>query len=106
MLNCKSRIADVLQLANTGQSELRAPLTDLSSGQVLSGELNTRLVSLGAETRARGRVDIHMALAEEPDAPVAVKCALVMICREALHNIVKHAAARHLDIVLEVLAAC
>jgi len=97
-------IAEVLQLANTGQSELRALLTDLRSGQLLSGELNARLASLGAETRARGRVDIHMALAEEPDAPVAVKCALVMICREALHNIVKHAAAQRVDIVLEVVS--
>jgi signal transduction histidine kinase len=97
----KDSVADVLQLANTGQSELRALLTDLSSGQLFSGELNALLASLGAETRERGRVDIHMALAEEPDAPVAVKCALVMICREALHNIVKHAAARRVDVVLE-----
>lgn len=96
-------IADVLRLANTGQCELRALLTDLRSDLLLSCELSARLACLGAETRARGGVDVHMALAEDPDAPDAAKCALVMICREALHNIVKHAAARRVNIVLEVV---
>jgi signal transduction histidine kinase len=35
---------------------------------------------------------------------LATKHALVMISREALHNVVKHAAADHIDIVLEAEA--
>jgi signal transduction histidine kinase len=36
--------------------------------------------------------------------PAATKDALVLISREALHNVVKHACADRVNIVLEVLA--
>ena len=54
--------------------------------------------------RTRNDLDIRLSLGDEPDLPAATKDALVLISREALHNVVKHASADRVDIVLEVLA--
>ncbi len=94
-------IDDLLQLANAGQSELRALLTDIRSDRLTSGGLTAALENLTADARARNNVDIRLSLADEPEVPAATKEALVMIVREALHNTVRHSAACRVDIVLE-----
>jgi signal transduction histidine kinase len=94
-------IDDVLQLANAGQSELRALLTDIRSDPLASGGLTAALASLAAEARTRNGLNIRLSLPDEPDVPPATKHALVMIVGEALRNIVRHSAARRVDLVLE-----
>jgi len=97
----KRIIDDLLQLANAGQSELRALLTDIRSDRLTSGGLTAALENLTADARARNNVDIRLSLADEPEVPAATKEALVMIVREALRNTVRHSAACRVDIVLE-----
>jgi signal transduction histidine kinase len=94
-------IDDVLHLANAGQDELRGLLTTFRSDRHTSGGLTAPLANLAADTRRHGNLDIRLSLSDEPDVPAETKEALVMIVREALHNVVKHSAARRVDIVLE-----
>jgi signal transduction histidine kinase len=95
---------DLLQLADSGQAELRAVLTEVRSDLPAHEWLTVGLANLAAEARARHGLDIRLSLTDEPDVPATTKNALVMIGREALHNVVKHACADRVDIVLEVLA--
>jgi signal transduction histidine kinase len=98
-------IDDVLKLANAGQSELRALLSNIHSDPTTSQGLTVALASLAADMRIRSGLDIRLSCADEPDVPAAAKEALMIICREALHNVVKHASADHVDVVLEIDAA-
>jgi signal transduction histidine kinase len=97
----KRVIDDVLQLANAGQSELRALLIDIRSDQLTSAGLVAALEDLAADLRTRNGLSVRLSLAEEPDVAAATKDAMVMIVREALHNVVRHSAARCVAIVLE-----
>jgi signal transduction histidine kinase len=92
----------VLQLASSGQSELRALLTDMQSDRLTSGGLTEGLESLVADARTRHGLDICLSLPDEPDLPSTTREALLSISREALHNVVKHASADRVDIVLVV----
>jgi signal transduction histidine kinase len=95
-------LADVLQLASGGQSELRALLTDMRASAGTSGDLESGLKTLTAAVRARHGLDIRLSVPDEVDAPPAVGEAVVMIAREALHNVVKHAGAGRVDIAVEL----
>jgi signal transduction histidine kinase len=97
-------IRDVLQLATTGQSELRALIADIRSDSTTAQGLTAALARLAEETRRGEGLEVRTMLAGEPDLPAASKEALAVITREALHNVVKHARAVHVDIVLEVEA--
>jgi len=94
-------IDDVLQLAGAGQTELRAILTDIRSDRLASGGLTAELEGLATDARTRSGLDVRLSLAGEPHVPGATKEALVMISREALHNVVKHGAADRVDLMLE-----
>lgn len=94
-------IDDVLRLADTGQSELRALIADIRSETVEPVGLTAGLANLAAEVRARSGLDVRLALADEPRVPATTTHALMLISREALHNVVKHGGAERVDIVLE-----
>jgi signal transduction histidine kinase len=94
-------IDHMLELANAGQSDIRALLANLRGGLLTSGGLTAGLTDLAADVRARTGLDISLALADEPDVPIAIKEALALISREALHNVARHARANRADIVLE-----
>jgi signal transduction histidine kinase len=67
-----------------------------------SGGLIPALRTLAADTRTRGALEVRVSVPEEPDLPSSVKEALAMISREALNNVVRHADASRVDIVLSV----
>jgi signal transduction histidine kinase len=102
--NVQPIISDVLQLAEAGQSELRALLSDIRSDRVGSDGLIAALTHLAADVRRRTGLDIRLSLAVEPDLPPAVKDELYLISREALHNVVRHARASHVEIALQIEA--
>ena len=94
-------IDDVLELANAGQSELRALLTDIRSDPPSSAGLRDGLANLAADIRSRGGLAVRLSLADEPDVPAAIRQELVLIAREALHNVLRHSGAARVDIALE-----
>jgi signal transduction histidine kinase len=92
---------DVLTLANAGQSELRALLTDLQVHLLAPDGLTAGLTNLAASTRRRQScLDIGLSLAEEPELPATTREELMLIAREALRNVERHSGASHVDIVL------
>ena len=95
-------IDEVMQLANTGQSELRALLTNIRPGERESAGLCAGLTDLAADVRKRNGLDVRLSLADASDVPNATTATLLLICREALHNAVKHARANRVDIDLQV----
>jgi signal transduction histidine kinase len=95
-------IDDLLQLASDGQTELRALLTDMRASAVTSGDLVSGLTNLAAEMRARNGLDVRLSHSDDANVPPAIGEALVMIAREALHNVVKHARAGCVDITVEL----
>jgi signal transduction histidine kinase len=100
-------IEDVLRLAQAGQSELRALLTDIRSDQFTSGGLVAALERLVADVATRHPLEIRLTDAEagraaDPDVPAPTREALVLIAQEALRNVVRHSAARRVDIMLEL----
>jgi signal transduction histidine kinase len=95
-------VEEVLELATAGQSELRALLTNIRSDQLTSGGLIEGLGCLAANVQARYHIPVRVQRDREVRVPAAVKEALLLITREALHNIVKHAGATTVDIAFEV----
>jgi signal transduction histidine kinase len=93
-------IEKVLQLANSGHSELRTLLSVIRSHRFTSGGLVEALENLAAEARQRRGIDIRISVRDEPELPVATKEAVVMVAREALHNVAKHANASRVEIEL------
>jgi signal transduction histidine kinase len=95
-------IDDVLRLATSGQSELRALLTDIRSDQLTSAGLVAALERLVADIGTRHALEIRLTAAGEPDVSAPTREALVMIAREALHNVVRHSGARRVEVMLEL----
>ena len=52
------------------------------------------LTNLAADMRARDGLDVRLSLSDDANVPPAIGEELVIIAREALHNVVKHAESR------------
>jgi len=87
-------------LAQAGLAEMRALIFDLRPEALANEGLVGGLKKQAAFLRARHRLDVRAQFCDEPDAPLPVKEALYRVAQEALHNIVKHARARTVDIAL------
>src|SRR5262249_51660604 len=94
-------LQDILALANTGQSELRALLTDIRFDPLARGSFTAGLTNLVASFRANHRsLDVRLSLADEPDLPGGTQEELVQIAREALRNVERHSGASCVEITL------
>jgi PAS domain S-box-containing protein len=91
----------VLLLAEAGLAEMRALIFELRPESLQLEGLVAALTKQAASLRARHSLDVHARLGEEPDVPLEVKEALYRIAQEALHNTVKHARARQVDVWLD-----
>jgi signal transduction histidine kinase len=94
-------IDDVLRLSGTAQSEVRALLVDIRSEPLTSGALAAALAKLTRDVGARNGMHIRLSAAHAPDVSAATEHAVLMIVREALQNVVRHSAARHVEVALE-----
>ncbi|MFI6931110.1 GAF domain-containing protein [Streptomyces sp. NPDC050287] len=88
-------IASVLRLADAGLDEVRSILCRLSPDSLQTEGLVAALTRYLGQLRVRHGLVAEARLSAEPDAAPEVKHALYRIAQEALHNVIKHAAARH-----------
>jgi signal transduction histidine kinase len=88
----------VENLAQAGLAEMRALIFELRPESLekegLTGALKKQLDAL----ESRHELETEAELAAEPDLPLATKQVLFRIAQEAMHNIVKHARARHVHL--------
>ncbi|GAC1429970.1 MAG: hypothetical protein NVSMB65_03440 [Chloroflexota bacterium] len=90
----------VLTLADAGIVEMRALIFELRPEALDTEGLVSALEKQVAFAQARHGIAVHAMLGDEPSVPYAVKEALYRIAQEALHNTVKHARARHVEVRL------
>lgn len=90
----------VLQLAEAGLAEMRALIFELRPESLESEGLVAAIGKHVAATQARYGIEVASEMCDEPDAPLDVKEAVYRIAQEALHNIVKHARATHVEVRL------
>ena len=92
----------VVALAEGGLAEMRALLFELRPESLEAEGVVAALSKLAAALRARHGIDVTECLCEEPDVPLKTKAVLWRIGQEALHNIAKHAQAKHVAVKLSI----
>ncbi len=96
----KEPVDYVLSLAEAGLAEMRALIFELRPESLAQEGLLAAIEKQVASTRARYGVAVDATLESEPGVPLPIKEALYRVAQEALHNVVKHARATHVDIYL------
>jgi PAS domain S-box-containing protein len=92
----------VLSLAEAGIAEMRALIFELRPEALATEGLLGALKKQAASMRARHGIAVDAELGNEPALPLDAKEVLYRIAQEALHNIVKHANASRVRLVLAV----
>jgi signal transduction histidine kinase len=96
-------LGDVLRLADAGLTEMRALIFELRPESLEQEGLVGALEKHAASVQARHGLQVRLDASTEPVLPVPTKEALYRVAQEALHNTVKHARARTLNIVLQTV---
>jgi PAS domain S-box-containing protein len=91
----------ILSLAQAGLAEMRALIFELRPESLEKEGLVAALEKRAAALRTRHELRVEAILCEEPEASLEVKEALYRIAQEALHNIIKHAGAKKVEITME-----
>jgi signal transduction histidine kinase len=91
----------VLSLAQAALAEMRALIFELRPESLEQNGLVAVLMRQADSLRVRHRVEVTAHLGDEPPGPLEVKQAVYRIAQEALHNIVKHARASHVEVHLD-----
>jgi len=91
----------VLQQAEAALTEMRALIFELRPEALETEGLIAALEKQVAAVRARHGIDVSADLGTEPEAAFEAKEAVYRIAQEALHNTVKHARARKVELRLE-----
>lgn len=89
-----------LSLAEGGTAEMKALLFALRPEALAEEGLVAALQKHAAALSARYKLSVETHFGPEPQVPLAVKQGLYRIAQEAMHNVVKHARARHVELRL------
>lgn len=90
----------VLSLAHTGQTEMRSLLYELGPEAMGAEGLVAALEKQAAALSSRYELRMEAAFCAEPALSLEARHDLYRIAQEALHNIVKHARARRIELTL------
>jgi signal transduction histidine kinase len=91
----------VLSLAEAGMAEMRALIFELRPESLETEGLVAALEKQAAALKARHGIEVEATLCKEPQASLEAKEAVYRIAQEALHNTVKHARAKKVEIEME-----
>lgn len=91
----------VQSLAEAGLAEMRALLFELRPESLQTEGLIAALLKQTDALRARHNLAITTTFPAEPTLPLDIKETLYRVAQEALHNIVKHAAATAVSVQLD-----
>jgi len=91
----------VLSLAEAALAEMRALIFELRPESLETEGLVSALGKQAAALQARHQLVVSADLCQEPELPLRAKQELYRVAQEALHNTVKHAHARHVDLHLD-----
>ena len=98
-------LGDLQQFTRTALAEMRMLLLELRPQALVRTPLNELLQTLGAAIGAKHGVVVAVDLQPAPPLPADVQVALYRIAQEACNNIVKHAQATQVTIMLQVAPA-
>ena len=90
----------ILSLTRAGLAEMRALIFALRPESLETEGLIAALRHVVTALEARHEITVDATLCEEPEAPIAIKEAIYRVAQEALHNTVKHAQARTVQVRL------
>lgn len=90
----------VLSLARMGMAEMRALIFELRPESLEVEGLIPALTRRVDAVRSGHEIDVEANLADEPELPLAGKEMLYRVAQEALHNVVKHAHASRVTLLL------
>ncbi|HEX2909051.1 MAG TPA: GAF domain-containing sensor histidine kinase, partial [Phototrophicaceae bacterium] len=91
----------VLSLAKAGLDEIRASIFDLRPVVLQDQGLIQAITSQVNALQIRHGIEVNLELCSEPDLPFQIKEEIYRMVREALHNIVKHAQATQVSVMLQ-----
>jgi signal transduction histidine kinase len=91
----------VLSLTEAALAEMRALIFELRPESMETEGLVSALTKQAAAAQARHNLIVSTDLCQEPDLPLLVKQDLYRIAQEAIHNTVKHAHARKVELHLD-----
>lgn len=97
----KEPLEYIQTLVETGLTEMRALIFDLRPESIENEGLVAGLTKQADALQARFEIDVETELCQEPEVTLQCKQALYRIAQEALHNVVKHARASKVRIVLQ-----
>jgi signal transduction histidine kinase len=94
-------VDSVVSLASAGLAEMRALLFELRPESLETEGLVAAIEKRAIAVRARYGLDVRLSLCSEPDLPLRVKETFARVLQEAVHNVIKHAGARAVDVILD-----
>ena len=94
-------IEHILTMAEAGLAEMRALIFELRPETLENEGLVSALTKQATAIQTRHNLTVRMSLCEEPDISLDLKLLLYRVAQEGLHNVVKHARAGTIDLVLE-----
>ena len=93
-------LGHVLELANSGLTEMKALIFDLQAESIRREGVVAALRRQLSAITARDDLAVDADLGMEPDAPLETKETVYAVAREALQNVVRHAGASRLGVLL------
>ena len=93
-------LGDLRRLIRGAQAEMRALLAELRPSTLTDSNLDDLLHLLGNSLSCRIDIPVEVSVHEDVVLPSEVQIAFYRVCQEALNNIVKHANASRVEIIL------
>jgi PAS domain S-box-containing protein len=90
----------IAALAQAAMAEMRALIFELRPESISTEGLVPALTKYAAALAARHGIEVQTHLGEEPHLSIEAKEVAYRVAQEACHNVIKHAAASHLQIEL------